>query len=125
MIQKIFWLGLAGAIGTLTRYWLGGVVQKMTAGDFPLGTVVVNISGCLVFGILWGIFESRLSIGSQMRMIIFVGFFGAFTTFSSFIFETGQLVSESQWFWALGNILLQNTVGLICMIIGLAAGRLI
>jgi len=124
-VHKIFWLAAAGAVGTLARYWLGGAVQRMAAGDFPYGTAVVNISGCLLFGILWGIFESRLSIGSQMRMVIFVGFFGAFTTFSSFIFETGQLLGESQWIWAAGNMVIQNVLGLFCLIVGLALGRLI
>jgi CrcB protein len=60
-----------------------------------------------------------------MRMIIFVGFFGAFTTFSSFIFETGQLLDESQWLWAAGNVLFQNVIGLTCVLTGLAVGKLI
>ncbi|HOK94574.1 MAG TPA: fluoride efflux transporter CrcB [Anaerohalosphaeraceae bacterium] len=123
MLQKLLWLGLAGAAGTLTRYWLSGLVQKNVSVDFPIGTMTVNIVGCLLFGLLWAFIESRLSISGQMRMIIFLGFFGAFTTFSSFAFETSQLLDESQWLWAAGNILLQNILCLAGMITGLTVGR--
>ncbi len=125
MPQKIIYLALAGAAGTLARYWLSGFVQKNITVVFPFGTAAVNILGCLVFGLLWAVFENRLSISGQMRIIIFVGFFGAFTTFSSVVFETAQLLDESQWLWASGNILLQNALGLIGMIAGLAIGKYI
>jgi CrcB protein len=69
--------------------------------------------------------ENRLALGGQMRIIIFVGFFGAFTTFSSFMFETVQLLDESQWAWAAGNIIMQNALGVSSMFIGLAVGRYI
>ncbi|MCP4611635.1 MAG: fluoride efflux transporter CrcB [Planctomycetes bacterium] len=125
MWQKFVYLGLAGAAGTITRYWLSGVVQRNVTTAFPLGTAAVNILGCLLFGLLWAFVENRLSFTPQMRMIIFVGFFGAFTTFSSFVFETGQLLDESQWLWAAGNVLFQNIIGIICVLTGLAVGKLI
>ena len=125
MFWKILYLAAAGAAGTLARYWLGGFVQRNIATDFPFGTAAVNIIGCLLFGLLWAFMESRLSISGQMRMIVFVGFFGAFTTFSSFMFETAQLLDESQWLWASANILLQNVLGLVSIIIGMTIGRLV
>jgi len=125
MLQKFIYLALAGAAGTLARYWLGGLISRNVSTNFPLGTAIINIAGCLAFGLLWAIIESRLSISGQLRTIIFVGFFGAFTTFSSFAFETAQLIDDSQWLWAAGNIMLQNTLGLIAMISGLAVGRYI
>jgi len=125
MWQKFVYLGLAGAAGTITRYWLSGVVQRNVTTAFPVGTAAVNILGCLLFGLLWAFVENRLSITPQMRMIIFVGFFGAFTTFSSFVFETGQLLDESQWLWAAGNVLFQNVIGIACILTGLAVGKLI
>ena len=123
MWQKFLFLGLAGALGTLTRYWLSGVIQRLAATEFPLGTATVNVIGCLLFGLLWAFLESRVSVSGQMRTIIFIGFFGAFTTFTSFAFETGQLLDESQWLWASGNILLQNLVGIASIVIGLAIGK--
>ncbi|HBG77988.1 MAG TPA: fluoride efflux transporter CrcB [Phycisphaerales bacterium] len=125
MLQKLLYLALAGACGTLARYWLGGLIGRNVSTNFPLGTAIINIAGCLAFGLLWAIIESRLSISGQLRTIIFVGFFGAFTTFSSFAFETAQLLDESQWLWASANIVLQNVLGLVGMIGGLAIGKYI
>jgi CrcB protein len=125
MVQKIIYLALAGAAGTLARYWLGGLVQRSIAVDFPFGTAAVNIIGCLLFGLLWALTENRLSISGQMRTVIFIGFFGGFTTFSSFAFETAQMLDDSQWLWASGNLILQNVLGLVGMIAGLAIGKYI
>ena len=123
MWQKFLYLGIAGTLGTFTRYFLSGFIQRHLLTDFPIGTAAVNIIGCFLFGLTWAFMENRLSISSQMRTVIFVGFFGAFTTFSSFAFETSQLLDESQWLWASGNILLQNSLGIIGMITGLAIGK--
>ena len=125
MFWKIICLAVAGAAGTLARYWLGGFVQRNITTDFPLGTVAVNIIGCLAFGLLWAFMENRLSISGQMRIVVFVGFFGAFTTFSSFVFETARLLDESQWLWASANVILQNVLGLVGIIIGMTIGRLV
>jgi len=123
MWQKFLFLGLAGALGTLARYWLSGFIQRLWATDFPLGTATINIIGCLLFGLLWSFMEDRLSISGQTRTFIFIGFFGAFTTFSSFAFETSQMLDESQWLWASVNVLLQNLIGIAGIIIGLAVGK--
>lgn len=123
MLQKLFYLALAGGVGTLARYGLSSLAQKTISGGFPLGTAVVNIAGCLLFGLLWAAMENRLSFSPQARTIIFIGFFGAFTTFSSFAFETCQLLDDSQWFWAAANILLQNVLGLAAMMAGLTVGK--
>lgn len=125
MFLKLFYLGVAGAVGTLARYGLSGLVGRTIGTAFPWGTAVVNILGCLVFGLLWAFFENRLAVSGQVRMILFVGFFGAFTTFSTFAFETSRLLEESQWLWAAGNFLLQTMVGLIAVMAGLTIGKLL
>ena len=125
MWQRFLFLGLAGAVGTISRYCLSGLIQKSIPGEFPWATAIVNIIGCLLFGLLWAFAENRFSISSQMRAIIFIGFFGAFTTFSSFAFETSQLMRDSQWLWLMGNILFQNIIGIACVTLGLAVGNLI
>lgn len=123
MWQKFLYLGIAGTLGTFARYWLTGMIQRHISTEFPIGTAAINIIGCFLFGLAWAFMENRLSISSQMRTVIFIGFFGAFTTFSSFTFETSQLLDESQWLWASSNILLQNSIGIIGMIIGMAIGK--
>ena len=125
MWQKFLYLGIAGAAGTISRYLFAGFIQKLSSSNFPLGTAIVNIIGCLIFGLLWAFTENRLTISGQTRTIIFVGFFGAFTTFSSFMFETSKLMNDSQWFLASVNIIAQNIIGLVCIMVGLAIGKLI
>lgn len=124
-MSKLILIGAAGAAGTLARYMLGGLVQKLYGGAFPWGTFAVNMTGTFLFGLVWGLAESRLVIGSDTRAVILVGFMGAFTTFSTFMFETGELLRDSQWALAAGNIALQNIIGVIFLILGLAAGRLV
>lgn len=122
-MTKLLMIAAAGLVGTLARYGLGGLVQKQVDSLFPLGTVVVNILGCLLFGILWSWAENRITVDSSLRAAIFIGFFGAFTTFSSFAYETVALLRESQWVAACGNILIQNLLGLGGMLAGLMIGK--
>ena len=123
MLQKILLLALAGGLGTLSRYGLAGLVQRWTGGAFPWGTLAVNLIGCFVFGVLWSLMEMRYTITGEARAIILVGFMGAFTTFSTFIFESGALLQAAEWWKALGNLAAQNGVGLVCLFAGLTIGR--
>lgn len=122
--MKIALIAAAGAIGTLARYFLGGLVQRVSGGVFPWGTFAVNMAGCLLFGVIWSMAEERLVISGETRAIFLVGFMGAFTTFSTFMFESSALLRDSQWALAFGNIALQNIVGIAALFIGLAIGRL-
>lgn len=123
-MQKILLIGLAGACGALARYGLGGLVQRYSGATFPWGTLVVNILGSFLFGFIWSLVEQRLVISPEARIIILSGFLGAFTTFSSFMFETSSLMGEGQWLLAGLNIGGQILFGLTAMFLGLAAGRL-
>jgi CrcB protein len=116
-------LAVTGAVGTLARYWVGGVVQRLCGESFPWGTLVINVTGCLLFGIVWMLAESRQLIGPQTRVVALTGFMGAYTTFSTFAFETTQMLVDSEWFRALGNLALQNILGLAAILLGFAIGR--
>ncbi len=123
MTQKLIWLALAGGAGTLARYGLVGFVQKMNNASFPWGTLVVNFLGCFVAGLLWTLFETRLPVSHEVKILVLVGFMGAFTTFSAFILETGQLAKSLDMTYAVANILLQNVLGLLALIAGIGLGR--
>lgn len=123
MIAKLFWIAGAGAVGTLARYWLGGVVARWTGESFPWGTLVVNVLGSYLFGVVWVLGMERMRISAEMRTIILIGFMGAFTTFSTFAFETGQMLTESQWLHAFANIAAQLVLGLVGLFLGFATGR--
>ncbi len=123
MWLKALLLGLAGAVGTLARYGLTGLVQRLFRSEFPWGTLTVNLVGCCLAGLVWAAAESRVQISAQTRTIVLVGFMGAFTTFSSLMLETGNLLRDSQWAWAAGNVVLNNVLGILALVAGLAAGR--
>lgn len=123
MARDLTLLAVAGAAGTLARYSLQGYVQRLCGSTFPWGTLVVNLVGCLLFGIVWMLAEGRLVISVHTRLLVLTGFMGSFTTFSTFAFETGAFLRDSQWTMALGNLLLQNVLGLVAVFLGFAIGR--
>ncbi|HEX9758020.1 MAG TPA: fluoride efflux transporter CrcB [Nitrospiria bacterium] len=123
--QKLIWIGTAGALGTLVRYGLSGFIQKTFGFGFPWGTLLVNMMGCFLFGLFWSLAEHRFTFGGEVRMIVLVGFLGSFTTFSSFAFETSQLLRDSQWLMAMGNLMAQNLIGITTLFLGLFLGRLL
>ncbi|MCX7045393.1 MAG: CrcB family protein [Candidatus Sumerlaeota bacterium] len=126
MWQKLALLAVAGGVGTLARYGLSGWAQKLSGSSgFPWGTLAVNLTGCFLAGFAWSVFESRLGWGVGARTIILVGFMGGFTTFSAYALETGNLLRDAEWTWALGNAAMQNIGGLACFFIGLITGRVI
>lgn len=123
MWQKLAWIACAGAAGALARYGLQGAVQRAFGAGFPWGTLAVNLLGCLLFGIFWAIAEQRLTLSAEIRIIVLIGFLGAFTTFSTFAFETGKLIEDSEWLLAGLNLLAQNGLGLVCVVLGLRIGQ--
>lgn len=125
MIQKIAWLALAGALGALARYGLAGLVQRFSGGTFPWGTLVVNLVGCFAAGLLWGMFEKRGVVTALPRTVLLVGFLGAFTTFSTMVLETTEMLRASELVYATANLTLQNGVGLAAIIAGATLGRMI
>lgn len=125
MLQKIIYLAGAGACGTLARYGLAGLVQRLVGTGFPWGTASVNALGCLLFGLIWTLTTERFIVSGELRLVLLTGFMGAFTTFSTFVAESGHLLADGQDWYGLGNILLQNGVGLVLFFLGLALGRLI
>ncbi len=123
MLLKLTYIALAGALGTLARYGLGGLMHRLLPAGFPWGTLTVNLVGSFAFGLIWGLAVERNLISGEARLIILVGFMGAFTTFSTFMFETGQLMRDSQWLLVAGNLLAQNLVGLVAVFLGWALAR--
>ena len=125
MIRKLILIAFAGGIGTLARYGLSGAVQRIGGSAFPWGTLSINVIGCLSAGFIWSLFESRWQVSPDTRTILIVGFLGAFTTFSAYILETGELVRGSEWTLAAANIAMQNVLGFVSLFAGSAFGRMV
>jgi CrcB protein len=108
-------IALGGAIGSVARYLLTGFVARLAGPAFPLGTFVVNVVGCCVFGALAGLTSARLTISPEARLFWFTGILGGFTTFSSYAFESFLLVREGQFLAAGVNIAGQVLLGLVTL----------
>ncbi len=123
MIKKLMWLALAGALGTVTRYAVVGVIRKFSTLTPLWGTLIVNVSGCFMAGLLWALFENRYPVSGETRVIILIGFLGAFTTFSALILESSELIRSAKWFMAMINIVSHNTLGFAAMFAGIILGK--
>jgi CrcB protein len=116
---RITLLIVFGALGTLARYALQGLVQERTNSTFPSGTLVVNLLGCFLLGGIAEYALSHLTIPPEWRIGITVGFFGAFTTFSTFSFETARMIQDSEWRRAPIYVLASVIGGLVAIFSGM------
>ena len=117
--MKIFLIALFGAIGTLARYGLQGVVQTRAGGAFPYGTLLINLTGCLLLGFVGQITLNRMLISSELRIAIAVGFFGGYTTFSSFGWETAKMLEDGEWLRATTYVAASVFAGLLLSVAGI------
>lgn len=123
---KLLLVGLGGFLGAISRYLMSGLVYNLFDKPiFPYGTLAVNILGCFLIGLLNGIFEVRQIINPEIRLVVFIGFLGGFTTFSTFGYEIFQFARDSQLVSALLNLLLSVTLGLIAVWFGHTLSKLI
>jgi CrcB protein len=114
-----------GALGSMTRFALSGLVRQLTSpASFPLGTFIINVLGCLVFGAIVGVADERGGLGPSARAFLLVGVLGGFTTFSSFGWETFELLRGGQIGPALVNVGGQCLLGLIAVWAGYNLPRL-
>src|SRR6266852_1933440 len=121
---KIFLIALFGAIGTLARYGLQGVVQFRIGSVFPYGTLLINLSGCFLLGLIGQLTLNRMLVSADVRMAIAVGFFGGYTTFSSFGWETAKMLEDGEWLPASTYVAASVVAGLLLSVAGIRlAGR--
>jgi CrcB protein len=116
---------LGAGIGGVLRYAMSPAIQRAcNEWSFPIGTFSVNMLGCLLIGLLAQIAETKGIFSGEMRLFLFVGILGGYTTFSSFGLETFQLLRDGQILYAIANAALQVVLGLLCVWAGWAIGRL-
>jgi CrcB protein len=118
-------VALGGAIGSTLRYLLDGEVYRWLPATFPYGTFVVNVVGCGIFGLFIGVGEQQLVVGSSARTFLLIGVIGGFTTFSSFAFETVQLLRDGEWWLGAVNTIGQVVTGFTALWAGFALGRIL
>lgn len=105
-------VGAGGFAGALLRYGMSGLVSRQLPGAlFPYGTLAVNAAGCLAIGAFLGLSDSRQLFGPELRAFVVIGVLGGFTTFSTFGFETFELLQDGQGLRALANVGAQVGLG--------------
>ncbi|HET8930819.1 MAG TPA: fluoride efflux transporter CrcB [Acidimicrobiales bacterium] len=122
-MTPLVWLevAVAGAIGAPARYLLDGFVQDRVTGDLPWGTFAVNIIGSFLLGLLTGL-GLHANLSDAATIALGTGFCGAFTTFSTFTFESSRLIESGDWRGAAINVIGSLAIGLVAAGLGLAAG---
>jgi len=117
-------VGFGGFAGSVLRFLVGGWAQRLVPGaGFPVGTLAVNVAGCLAIGFLGGLVEHRQLFDPAQRLFVLVGILGGFTTFSTFAFETLALGESGAFGRALLNIAAQLVLGLAAAAAGFVAAR--
>jgi CrcB protein len=96
MIKSFLIVGLGGAAGSMLRYGVQRIFTTERGGEFPTGTLLVNISGCFLIGMLWSLFTRSMTWNEEMKLLLMTGFCGGFTTFSAFTMESIGLLKESK-----------------------------
>ena len=125
MIQNVLIVGIGGFAGAVVRYALAVWIGQAWGRSFPLGTFVINVSGSFLIGLLMTLFTERYSVDPAWRLLFVVGFLGAYTTFSTFEYETGKLIEDAEWFYAAMNVGLSVVVGFTALKFGEMLAKII
>lgn len=117
-------IAMGGGIGTIFRYIVSGLDYKLSNGVFPLSTLIINVTGSLAIGFLWGLVD-RFAVSPNLRLFIFIGILGGYTTFSTFSLETFNLIRDGEYHIALINIILSAVLSIVVVFVGYFASRLL
>lgn len=118
MLKNIILVAIGGALGSIIRYLLSKIVQETTLSSFPFGTMTVNLLGCLVLGIIYGMTSDLTILSREVRLLLAVGFCGGLTTFSTFMNETLCLIRAEHVLSAAVYVGVSASLGLLAVYIG-------
>ncbi len=122
-MKTILVIGLGGAIGSISRYLVGGYISRHIATTFPMGTLVVNITGCFIIGLLFGLANRYAWLTLEWRLFLITGICGGYTTFSSFSYEGVELFRQGNYIYFLMYVLFSVILGLLATVGGAALTR--
>ncbi len=117
-MANILLIGIGGFIGAVARYEIALWIGQRWGRSFPLGTFVINVSGSFLIGLLMTLMAERIIENPQWRLLLVVGFLGAYTTFSTFEYETGALLKDGEWMYASLNVIGSVMAGFIALKLG-------
>jgi fluoride exporter len=120
---KYLMVGIGGFLGAIARFWLGGYISGRVGTRFPLGTFVINMTGSFLIGFIITLLAERTHWSASWRYLIPIGFIGAYTTFSTFEYETFRSMQDGELLFAGLNVVLSVVVGFVSVWLGVIAGR--
>ena len=120
-MMRILLIAAGGALGALFRYYLSGLPYRYTEGSFPWGTLLVNLLGAFVIGLMWGLTEDE-SVSPYLKSFVFIGVIASFTTFSTFALESALFIRDGENALAGAYILIMN-LGILLVFAGLASSK--
>lgn len=121
-LETLLIIGLGGFVGANARYWVSGWAAEKFGSAFPWGTLIINFSGSCLLGVFTGWSANHVRLDPQVRLLVAIGFFGAYTTFSTYANDSARMLQAGEWIGALGNILGSNLICIIGAMAGLALG---
>lgn len=121
--MEFLWIGIGGFFGANARFYLGREIGNRLGTLFPYGTMIVNLTGAFLIGIIFTLLTERFVADPLWRQLIVVGFLGGYTTFSSFTLEAVSLMQEGRWTSALLYLVGTNMLGLLACFLGIALAR--
>ena len=124
MVVQMGAVALGGAVGCAARYASTLGAARLLGTSFPYGTLFVNVAGCLLAGLVFGLVEAR-GVPSVVRLLVLTGFLGGFTTFSTFALETVNFLQSGSWAVAIGSFLANNLAGAAFVVAGIFIGKAI
>jgi len=124
-MQRLLLIGLAGFVGTIARYWLSELTARRFGETFPLGTLVVNLLGCFLAGLLAYLMFERFQISQTARAVLLIGLLGGFTTFSAFGLQSFNLLRNGEVGFAILNIFVSNAAGLFMVWLGYSIAKVV
>jgi CrcB protein len=123
-MEKFMLISMGAILGANLRYWVGDWAVQKWGAAFPYGTLLVNVTGSLVIGFLMTLIAERLVLDPRWRLFLGVGFLGAYTTFSTFVFESFSLLEKGQWLPGLANLFGSAALGTLAVGVGIYLGKM-
>src|SRR5882757_81132 len=123
-MNMILLVAIGGAVGSIARYLMASSIQTATGWEFPIGTVLVNILGCFLIGILYVLLVARPDPRHELRALLMVGVMGGFTTFSSFSLETVTMATNGNYTGATLNVVISVAACLVGTVLGVTLARI-
>ena len=122
-MKRVLVVGCGGFLGAVARYAVSLAIARFWSGQFPLGTFLINVSGSFILGLFSTLGVERLGVSPEVRLLVATGFVGAYTTFSTFEYETLYLTKTDAGAWALAYVLGSVVAGFAAVWLGVKIGR--